>query len=117
VLVSTPHEVSLILIHYPQCIYSCVFCLSIASLSCFDRSYQRVSQVLLFSSSCFLVSPDLTFLPVLTLTLIDSALDYEPLLVLHLPFACPFVNANIRRTELYASCVCIWVIIRLKRSI
>ena len=110
VLVVTLHQVSPILPHYPLCIYTCVFCLSVASLSCFVRYYQCVSH---FSSSCFLVFPVPTFLPVLTLpavlSLIDSALDYEPLP----PSTCPFVIIHILITELSASCVCIWVISRV----
>ena len=52
--------------HYPQCIYTCFLCLSVASLSCLVRSYQHV-----FPSPCFLkfsslVSPVLTILLALT---------------------------------------------------
>lgn len=45
VFVSTPHQVSPIFTIIP-CIYTCALCLSVASLSCFVRSYQRVSSFL-----------------------------------------------------------------------
>ena len=52
--------------HYPQCIYTCVRCLSVASSSCLIRSYQRVFPSPCVLKFCFLVSPVLTILPALT---------------------------------------------------
>ena len=115
------HQVSPISSHYPLCIYTGCFCLSVANLSC--QAYQCVFPCSCLSSPCFLVlqvqtfyaCPDLEpachkILPCRNSSLpaVLCASDYdlvcELLPVLDLPLACPL---SINKPP--ASRVCIWV--------
>ena len=73
------------LTHYPQCMYTCVLCLSVASSSCLINPTTCFPIFLSFSSLCFLVSPGFTISacpdpePACRSVPCDTALDYWPL--------------------------------------
>ena len=83
-----PHQVSPICPNYPLCIYTSVFCLSVASSSSPIKSYQCVFPSSSLSSCCFLVFLVLTILP-----------------ALNLPWPVPLYNKNYEKFTIRLLCL------------